>query len=90
MYQLSPFRPVSEIVNELLAMEPHETRTILSRCAAHAVADENPQDLLRLALAYYVVSGTRLDGDVMAEMVEVMRTQGVSRLFNGATSHLNS
>ena len=43
--------------------------------------------MLRLALAYYVLTETRLDGPTMAEMVDVMRTQGVARL--AVREHLN-
>lgn len=80
MYRLSPHRPVSEIVSELRTMERCEAETVLGRCAAYSVADGSPEAMLRLALAYYVLTETRLDGPTMAEMVDVMRTQGVARL----------
>lgn len=77
MYSLSPHKPVSEIVSDLRLMEHCDARTVLSRHAADAVAEGNPEAMLRLALAYYVLTETKLDGATMAEMVDVMRTQGV-------------
>lgn len=77
MYRISPFRPVSEIVEGLLALEQYEAASVLARSASYAVRDGSPEAMLRLAPAYYVWSDTRLDGATMAEIVEVMRTQGV-------------
>lgn len=77
MYSLSRYQPVCEIVSELRSMERCDAQTALGRYAADAVAEGSPEAMLRLALAYYVLTETRLDGATMAEMVDVMRTQGV-------------
>lgn len=66
MYRLSPHRPVSEIVSELRSMKRREAETVLSRCAAYSVADGSPEAMLRLALAYYVLTEATLDGSTMA------------------------
>ena len=73
MYSLSRYQPVCEIVSEVRSMERCDAQPALGRYAADAVAE----GMLRLALAYYVLTETRLDGATMAEMVDVMRTQGV-------------
>lgn len=83
MYRINPFQPVRQIVGDLKDV-PSETDAamLLSRSAAYSVRDENPEAMLRLALAYYLWREHTLDGATMAEIVEVMKALGARRPAN--------
>jgi len=77
MHRINTFQPVGRIVAELRQMTPHDASVALGRSAALAIYEENAEALLMLALAHCVWRNAPLDAPAMAEMVEVMRSQGM-------------
>lgn len=79
MYRIDPFQSVTSIVNELRNHEEGRAASALSRSAAFSVHEEQPEAMLRLALAYCVWRGVRVDDELRAEIVEFLgRGQVVS------------
>jgi len=79
MYRINPFQPISSIVDELREHEQGWAASALSRSAMFSVHEEQPEAMLRLAMAYCVWRGVRLDDGLRSEIVEFLgRGQVVS------------
>lgn len=85
-YHINPFQPVRQIVGQLKDV-PSEYKAAmqLSRSVALSVQQNSPEAMLRLALAYYLWRERKLDGNTMAEMVEVMKALGTRHRFDDTT-----
>lgn len=70
MYRINPFQPVTSIVNELRDHEEGWAASALSRSAMFSVHEQQPEAMLRLAMAYFIWQGVRLDDELRAEIVE--------------------
>lgn len=72
MYRINPFQPITGIVDELRNHEEGWAASALSRSAMFSVHEEQPEAMLRLAMAYYTWRGVRLDDELRAEIVEFL------------------
>ncbi|MER2633551.1 MAG: hypothetical protein ABTQ30_06775 [Rhizobiaceae bacterium] len=79
MYPINPFQPITNIVDELRDHEEGWAASALSRSAAFSVHEEQPEAMLRLAMAYCVWRGVGLDDETRMEVTEFLgRGQVVS------------
>ncbi len=72
MYRINPFQPITRIVDELRNHEEGWAASALSRSAMFSVHEEQPEAMLRLAMAYCAWRGVRLDDELRAEIVEFL------------------
>lgn len=79
MYRINPFQPITSIVSELRDHEEGWAASALSRSAAFAVHRDEPEAMLRLAMAYCVWRGVRPDDETRSEVADFLgRGQVVS------------
>lgn len=69
MYRINPFQPIGAIVDDLRGHEAGWAALALSRSAAFAVHEEDPEAMLRLALAFCAWRGMRPDDETVADVL---------------------
>lgn len=74
MYRINPFQPISAIVNDLRGHEADRAGLALSRSAVFAVHEDDPEAMLRLALAFCAWRDLRPDQETVADLLGLVGT----------------